>query len=235
MNIGLKLKAESNAILIILDISVGGEGQVKSIPLNAINSSAMETVFSYLNEDEIGKLGQTESCLLADIADNPGGGAQANSTAVLDLLMHNQHNHGLIGILVAPEVVREAFQAGLGGTVKLSQVKNGLATKVQYPCKILALSDGNFSYQGQMFEGLKASLGACALLETSGVHIFASSNRLQFIDPSMFSIFKVSWELKDYPLIVVKSAIHFLKGFGDFPHKIKFCNLDGDFKVPVHF
>ena len=123
--------------------------------------------------------------LLADMADNTGGGAPGDSTAVLRTFLEQDLDDALVLYLVDPEVARQAHAAGVGA--ELSVQIGGKSDPRQGPpvaltVEVVALSDGRFRYDGPMYAGTDGNLGASVWLRHRGVNIVVVSVRMQPLD-----------------------------------------------------
>jgi microcystin degradation protein MlrC len=159
------------------------------------------------------KTGRTP-IMLADMADNTGGGAPGDSTAVLRTFVEQDMEDALILYLVDPEVAQQAHAAGVGAT--LSVEVGGKSDPRQGPpvpleVEIVALSDGRFRYDGPMYAGTDGNLGASAWVRHRGVNIVVTSVRMQPLDQAFARSFGI--DCAAMKVIAVKSAAHFRSGF----------------------
>ncbi|WP_338149412.1 M81 family metallopeptidase [Acinetobacter lwoffii] len=174
----------------------------------------------------------TRPVVIADTQDNPGAGGDSNTTGMLSALHRHQVKNALIGLIVDPAVVQQAYQlelgqhfyAKLGGT-------SGIAGDALFSAefKIKAYSDGKFSYGGPMMHGVKADIGPSVLLEIDGIEIAVSSYKAQLLDRNMFRIFGVVPQ--DKSIIVVKSSVHFRADFQDMAAAILVAKAPGAMKA----
>ena len=174
----------------------------------------------------------TKPVVIADTQDNPGAGGDSNTTGMLSALHRHQVKNALIGLIVDPAVVQQAYQlelgqhfyAQLGGT-------SGIAGDAPFSAKfkIKAYSDGKFSYGGPMMHGVEADIGPSVLLEIDGIEIAVSSYKAQLLDRNMFRIFGVVPQ--DKSIIVVKSSVHFRADFQDMAAAILVAKAPGAMKA----
>jgi microcystin degradation protein MlrC len=174
----------------------------------------------------------TRPVVIADTQDNPGAGGDSNTTGMLSALHRHQVKNALIGLIVDPAVVQQAYQlelgqhfyAKLGGT-------SGIAGDALFSAefKIKAYSDGKFSYGGPMMHGVEADIGPSVLLEIDGIEIAVSSYKAQLLDRNMFRIFGVVPQ--DKSIIVVKSSVHFRADFQDMAAAILVAKAPGAMKA----
>jgi microcystin degradation protein MlrC len=152
--------------------------------------------------------------LLADMADNTGGGAPGDSTAVLRAFVEQDLEEALILYLADAEVARQAHAAGVGA--KLSVEVGGKSDPRQGPpvpleVEVVALSDGRFRYDGPMYSGTEGNLGASAWLRYRGVNLVVVSVRMQPLDQAFARSLGI--DCAAMKVIAVKSAAHFRSGF----------------------
>jgi microcystin degradation protein MlrC len=152
--------------------------------------------------------------MLADMADNTGGGAPGDSTEVLRAFLERDLQDALLLYLVDPEVARQAHAVGVGA--KLHVNLGGKSHPVQGPpvpmdVEVVALSDGKFTYDGPMYAGLTGDLGSSAWLRQRGINVVVVSARMQPLDQAFARSLGIDCQQMRY--IAVKSAAHFRSGF----------------------
>src|SRR5205823_15084538 len=152
--------------------------------------------------------------LLADQADNTGGGAPGDSTEVLRTFLELKMQDALLLYLVDPQAVQQAHRAGVGSriAVKLGGKSDpSQGPPVDLEVEVVALSDGRFTYDGPMYAGLTGNLGPSAWLRHAGVNVVAVSVRMQPLDQAFARSLGIDCAAMRY--IAVKSAVHFRSGF----------------------
>jgi microcystin degradation protein MlrC len=152
--------------------------------------------------------------MLADMADNTGGGAPGDSTEVLRTFVERDLHDALILYLVDADVAKQAHAAGVGGRIQ-AQV-GGKSHPVQGPpvpleLEVITLSDGRFRYDGPMYAGLTGDLGPSAWLRYRGVNVVVVSARMQPLDQAFARSLGI--DCAAMRCIAVKSAVHFRSGF----------------------
>jgi microcystin degradation protein MlrC len=163
---------------------------------------------------ELGERAGRQPIMLADMADNTGGGAGGDSTEVLRTFVERNLQDALLLYLVDPDVAKQAHAAGvrkriqvqLGGKSHPAQGK-----PVPLDAEVVALSDGKFTYDGPMYAGLTGDLGAAAWLRQGGVNVVVVSARMQPLDQAFARSLGIDCSKMKY--IAVKSAVHFRSGF----------------------
>jgi microcystin degradation protein MlrC len=148
--------------------------------------------------------------LLADLGDNPGGGAPATDLSLLAALLPLMAAGGrraVAGLLHAPELAERAHALGLGAELLLP----GLAAA---PFAVSALSDGRCVGRRGLLAGAPIRLGPTAAVSSNGLTLVISSERFSPNDPVCFE--HLGLALTDFDVIVLKSRGHFRAGFDEF-------------------
>ncbi len=159
--------------------------------------------------------------ILADIADNTGGGAAGDGTEILRELFRVGAPSATAACLWDPAAAAACVRAGVGATVSLEvggKVDDRHGAPVRVTGRVRALSDGHFVHKGPMFRGLPGRLGPTAVLEADGVKIILISLRWQTLDPEMIRL--VGIEPTAEQIVVVKSTVHFRAAFEPLAHAI---------------
>ena len=152
--------------------------------------------------------------ILADMADNTGGGAAGDGTEILRELLRVGARSTVVACLWDPAAVRECAQAGVGARVTLD-VGGKVDTRHGAPLRVTGtvrtLSDGRFVHKGPMARGLPGRLGTTAVLDVSDVKIILISHRWQTLDPEMLRF--VGLDPLEHKVLVIKSTIHYRAAF----------------------
>jgi len=77
--------------------------------------------------------------------------------------------------------------------------------------EVMAVSHGEFAYDGPMFAGLTGNMGTSAWLRIGGVSVVVVTSRMQPLDPAFARTLGIDCRQMKY--ICVKSAAHFRSGF----------------------
>lgn len=152
--------------------------------------------------------------ILADVADNPGGGGRGNTTAILQALLDADIGGVQFGVFYDPALVRQAHAAGEGAMIEAS-FASGEASAYSEPftaaARVLKVTDGKFDGTHGMTKGRPLDLGPSCLLQVSGVAIAIISIRQQIFGADAFEHFGL--DSTAAKTIVVKSRGHFRAGF----------------------
>lgn len=152
--------------------------------------------------------------ILADHADNTGGGAPGDATEVLRSFIDRDLQDGLVLYLVDPDVALQAQAAGVGSRPVFSLGAKSdprQGQPVVAEAEVMAVSNGEFAYDGPMFAGLTGNMGPSAWLKMGGVSVVVVTARQQPLDPAFARSLGIDCRRMRY--ICVKSAVHFRSGF----------------------
>ena len=161
-----------------------------------------------------GKPGQP--VVIADFADNPGGGGYGDSTLLLRSLIESDLQNVGYGALFDPESAEACHLAGEGSTVSLSlggKVDPQFGPPVDVTANVVKLTNGKFILEGPMQAGIPINMGPSALIEVRGVQLVIGSQRYQNFDRMYFKSFEV--DLDQLAVIAVKSSQHFRAAYGE--------------------
>jgi microcystin degradation protein MlrC len=152
--------------------------------------------------------------VLADIADNTGGGAGGDTTEILRELLRVGARSATVACLWDPAAVRACLEAGVGAHLTVAvggKVDPSHGAPLTVTGRVRTLSDGRFVHKGPMLRGLEGRLGPTAVLDVNEVKIVLISYRWQTLDPEMIRI--VGIDPLAEKILVVKSSIHYRAAF----------------------
>jgi len=148
--------------------------------------------------------------VIADYADNPGGGGYGDSTGLLREMLAAGLENAAISALFDPENVAACREAGIGAEIELSlggKLEPSLGPPIAAKGKVVGLYDGRFKLEGPMSTGVAINIGPAAVFRTDGVEVVLASRRGQNYDRQYFKAFGI--EPKERSVLAVKSAQHF--------------------------
>ncbi len=159
--------------------------------------------------------------ILADHADNTGGGAPGDSTEILRTFIERGLHEALLLYIVDPDAIAQAQAAGVGAVIDV--LVGGKSDPIQGPpvpmrATVRALSQGDFRYDGPMYAGLTGNMGPSAWLEQDGVHVVVVTAHEQPLGPAFSHSLGIDCRAMKY--IAVKSAVHFRASFEPFAGSI---------------
>lgn len=148
--------------------------------------------------------------ILADIGDNPGGGAPEDGTYVLEAILEEGLQGGVLAVMWDPDVVTKALETGEGQFLDVTlgghtDTLHGVPLQVR--ARVKGLSDGTFTNEGPMGTGAESDMGPTALLDIGGNDVIVTSKRLQPLDLQLYKSLGIDPGTKRF--IVVKSSVHY--------------------------
>jgi microcystin degradation protein MlrC len=152
--------------------------------------------------------------VLADIADNTGGGAAGDTTEILRELLRVGATETTVACVWDPAAAGACVAAGVGATLTLDvggKVDPSHGAPLSVTGRVRAVSDGRFVFRGPMMRGLAGNLGPTAVLEVGGVKIILVTRRRQTLDPEMIRF--VGIDPARERILVVKSTVHYRAAF----------------------
>ena len=152
--------------------------------------------------------------VLADMADNTGGGAAGDGTEILRELCRVGARSAVVACLWDPKAAAQCAQAGVGARVTLDvggKVDERHGAPLRVTGIVRTLSDGRFVHKGPMARGLPGRLGTTAVLDVDDVKVILISYRWQTLDPEMIRF--VGIDPLERKIVVVKSTIHYRAAF----------------------
>ncbi len=164
--------------------------------------------------------------VLADVADNTGGGASGDGTEVLRALLEQNASDAVVITIPDPEAVDAAFKAGIGGAFDAlvgGKIDDQHGAPVRVTGKVRLLSDGSFVHYGPMSTGLSASMGRTAVVVSGGVEIIINEHRFQPVDPEAAR--SVGVDPAKRKIVVLKSAVHYRASYE--PIAAEIVEVDG--------
>jgi len=148
--------------------------------------------------------------VLADHADNPGGGAPCDGTVILEELLNSDAENAVVALIADPEAVDEAITAGKNKTVtmKIGGKTDRLHGRpLEVTGEVRVISDGKFISKGPMGTGMEVNLGRTVVFRSGGVDIIITEKRFQ---PTTLELYRsLGIEPGEKKILVVKSAVHF--------------------------
>ncbi len=167
--------------------------------------------------------------VIADFSDNPGSGAYGDCTAIIKGLLEGGVKNAAAGALWDAEAATKLSNYGLGKEVTLAiggkTDPSVGGDPITVTGTITAISDGNFFYEGPMYQGLPGQLGTCVCLKVDGLEILIVSDRIQLLDKNIFRT--VGIEPADKDVVVVKSMQHFRAAFAPIASSIIVTDAGG--------
>ena len=169
--------------------------------------------------------------VLADGADNPGGGAPGDSTFILQRLLERGITNAVVGPLWDPVAARIAFEAGAGATLNL-RIGGKIGPLSGAPLDLRVTVQ---AVQPElMMTGLAdtpTAMGDSAVVRCQGVDILLCSLRNQAMGSDVFT--NIGVDLAAKKIIVVKSSQHFYASFSKLAQKVIYVAAPGAVTVDL--
>lgn len=160
--------------------------------------------------------------VLADFADNPGGGGYGDSVDLLAGMIEAGLENAALATLYDPEAAALCTRAGEGAAVALTlggKVDPRFGAPLQVAGKVVRLTDGKLTFDGPMNAGVRVDMGPTAVLEVpsgpagggGSIEVVVTSARFQAYDQQYFRHAGIDPAKKS--VLAVKSAQHFRAAF----------------------
>ncbi|UCD45898.1 MAG: MlrC C-terminal domain-containing protein [Candidatus Bathyarchaeota archaeon] len=147
---------------------------------------------------------------MADIGDNPGGGAPCDGTVVLKAVLEAGLESGVLAVMSDPQAVKEMSDAGVGEEVTLDlggKMDELHGAPVRVSGMVRLISDGKYIRKGPMGTGSQADMGLTAVLRVGELDIIVTEKRLQPTDLQLYR--NLGIEPTEKRFILVKSSVHY--------------------------
>jgi len=164
--------------------------------------------------------------IVADYADNPGGGGYGDATNLLAALLEAGVTDACFGPVVDPETVQQLQSATIGATVavrlggKTDASLGGGPLELQ--ARLLLHSDGRYFADGPMTGGLDKTWGPTVVLRVDGMDILVVTQPAQMLDLAQFRAFGIDPAAKK--VVGLKSMQHFRAAFEPVASKVIVCD-----------
>lgn len=163
--------------------------------------------------------------VLADVADNPGGGASGDSTFILRRLIERRIGNAVVGVLWDLGAVQICRDAGVGAELDL-RVGGKCGPSSGLPVDLRVTVRGVVENHTQNALGVRESLGTAVWVEAAnGLHLALASIRTQTYGTDAFT--GLGLTLHDKAVIVVKSTQHFHAEFAPLARAVLYVSTPG--------
>ena len=165
--------------------------------------------------------------VMAEPADNAGGGAPSDNTTILRRLIERDAQGAAVGPVWDPIAVRLCFDAGQGAVFPLRfGGKTGPDSGAPIDAEVTVTALKRDCWQS--FGPTQVPLGDCAAIRVGGVEVVLISNRTQALGLELFH--NVAIDPEKRRLVLVKSTNHFMAAFGPIAKKVIYVDSDGPLK-----
>jgi len=148
--------------------------------------------------------------VIADMADNPGGGAPSDATFLLHALLDHGLESVAAGIFFDPVTLRRCVAAGVGATLDI-ELGGRCGTVSGEPMKLTVSVRGHKESMLLPMGGGNTQMGEAVWLSAGNVDIIVNDRRTQCLHPDAF--LKLGVPLDERRVILVKSTNHFFDNF----------------------
>ena len=152
--------------------------------------------------------------IMADCADNPGGGGRGNTTHVLRALIAADVQGCYAGIFFDRALAAEAHERGVGAEFRAvlnREAENKFSERFEFDAEVAGLHDGVCVGTLGIYAGRTVDLGPSVHLKVGGIDLIVVSRRKQCGDAEFFRMFGL--QIEDARSVLVKSRGHFRAGF----------------------
>ncbi|NPT41417.1 MlrC family protein 3 [Paraburkholderia sp. 1N] len=165
--------------------------------------------------------------LLADVADNPGGGGRGNTPFMLKALLEHEVRGAILGVVTDPELAADAHAAGTGHAfhARFNRAETtAYSEPFEAPARVLRLHAGKGVGRRGQLAGCSFDLGPSAALQLGGVTVIVISKRHQCHEPMFFEMFGI--DIARARVVVLKSRGHFRAAFDEFFSDAQIVSVD---------
>ncbi len=171
----------------------------------------------------IGMAANETPVVLAEPADNAGGGAPSDNTTIIRELMARGATNAAVGPIWDPIAVRLCFDAGLGAKFPLrfgGKTGPQSGQPIDATVEVIALARDAW----QSFGPTQVALGDCAAIRVDGIEVVLITKRTQALGLELFSNLGINPLAKS--ILVVKSTNHFMAAFGPIAKRVLYVDSD---------
>lgn len=164
--------------------------------------------------------------VLADVADNVGGGSPGNGTVLLDALERRASHDGVI-VLWDPTIVDEIYSSD-ADRMRITVARDSL-TMLGPPVPVSGMvrRPGKMCYRrsGSYMHGQPVDMGRVAIVESAAGHVVLTENRVMPFDDDHLRLLGIDPEKQR--IIVAKSATAWKAAFGRYAARVLFVRTPG--------
>ena len=164
--------------------------------------------------------------VVADFADNPGGGGYGDATNLLAALLRAEVRDACFAPIVDPLTVQQLQAHAIGAHVDVALGGKIDARIGGGPLKLrgtlVLKSNGHYVGDGPMIGGLQRSWGPTAVLRVDGIDILVVSLPCQMLDLQQLRAFGIDPALKK--VVAIKSMQHFRAAFEPIAGQVIVCD-----------
>jgi microcystin degradation protein MlrC len=167
--------------------------------------------------------------VLADVADNAGGGAPGDSTFILKRMLERKVGQAALGVFFDPAAVHVCVDAGVGAAVNL-RIGGKQGVTSGDPLDLRVVVKAIRAEHDQSMFGARSPLGTAVWLQvldesTPDLHLVVSTIRSQVFSPDAFA--GLGLDAISKRVVVVKSTQHFYAEFAPHASQVLYVSTPG--------
>jgi len=162
--------------------------------------------------------------VIADSADNPGGGAPGDATYFLREIINRELRDVCVGPLYDPVALQIVFDAGEGAVLPLrfgGKLGSGSGAPIDARVRVNKLCRNAV----QTFAGAPEPMGDAAAVSFDGIDVVLTSFRCQALGADLFSSMGI--DPVNRKIVIVKSSQHFYSAFAPISRKVLYTADQG--------
>jgi len=163
--------------------------------------------------------------VLLDSADGTSSGASGDNTEILEALLGAKLDKPSYTMVIDPEVVELAIEAGVGNTISVilgGKIDKRFSHPIKVTARVKTISDGVFKCEGPLMRGVEFHMGRTVVLVAGKVYIVVMERPTFLWDPGLYR--SVGLEPKNAKIVVVKSPV---AAYADIAEKMIFVDTLG--------
>jgi microcystin degradation protein MlrC len=152
--------------------------------------------------------------ILADVADNPGGGGSGDTTELLGELLRRDLPGSAAAAIWDPETVEQAKAVGIGNSAAFrigGKAEPAYGQPLLVEGTVRVLSDGRFLARGPVGRGMEWNMGHAALIQVGQTQLIVCSIRIACNDADLFRALGI--DPAAARVLLIKSRGHFRASF----------------------
>jgi microcystin degradation protein MlrC len=164
--------------------------------------------------------------VIADYADNAGGGAPSDSTFILERMLERGISNAAFGMIWDPIALDVAKEAGVGANLSLrigGKMGPTSGRPLDLDVEVIAVVPNAKAMDARLAREIE--LGDVVGLRCRGIDIILNNDRQQVLSVDPFTLCGVDPGERD--IVVVKSSQHFYAAYSQIASKILYAYSDG--------
>ncbi|MCL4744368.1 MAG: M81 family metallopeptidase [Burkholderiaceae bacterium] len=162
--------------------------------------------------------------VIADPADNAGGGAPSDNTTIVRALIERDASGAAVGPIWDPIAVRLCFDAGIGARFAL-RFGGKIGPASSQPLDALVEVTALARECWQSFGPTQVPLGDCAAVRVGAVDVVLIAKRTQALGLELFE--NLGIDPRARKIVAVKSTNHFMAAYGPIAARVIYVESDG--------